>query len=341
MTEKRHKLEVLVLALILTLLVFLTYGLFFLNFSWWQPAVFPPVEAEELTELLPEEPVYSSAPPGRAELISPFNPAGGLAAPPGYPKLIKSNDGQAEFVTAGDKTQAVIVKSQNTKNKNPPLGRVFISSIFPSTGPSGDLIVIKGSGFSDDNNFVLFGNMNGFDSDGTPKNVWGPFPAETGQISFLTPALDRGGKICVEPEVCDKTEAKDLPDGPYRILVANENGVSNSLTYKLKNNPPATTTELTLVDNRAKIEMIIGERLAINFGEGFEWEVDFGNSKIFSILPEVEPSLERGFQRKYIATRNGLTEIKAVGRPLCRDYSPACLTPDIEFGVTVNVKKAD
>ena len=331
------------MAFVLTLLIFLTYGVFFLNFLWWQPAVFPPVEAEELTEVLPEEPTYSPAPPGQAEFISPFNPAGGLSAPPGYPKLIKSNDGQAEFVTAGDtQARAVIVKSQSLKESDKlPRGQVFISSIFPATGPSGDLVVIKGAGFSDDNNFVLFGDMNGFDSDGTPNNVWGPFPAEADQISFLAPALDRGGKICVEPKICDKTEAKDLPDGPYRILVANENGVSNSLTYKLKNNPPATTTELTLVDNRAKIEMTIGERLAINFGEGFEWEVDFGNSKIFSILPEVEPSLERGFQRKYIATRNGLTEIKAVGRPLCRDYTPACLTPDIEFGVTVNVKKAD
>ncbi|HPV33677.1 MAG TPA: hypothetical protein PLS91_02260 [Candidatus Paceibacterota bacterium] len=105
MTEKSYSLEMILLAFVLILLILLTYGygMFFLNFYWGQSVVLSPVEAEELAEPPFEEAIYSPAPPGRAQFISPFSPTGGLGAPPDYPKLIRLGDDQPKFVMSGER----------------------------------------------------------------------------------------------------------------------------------------------------------------------------------------------------------------------------------------------
>jgi hypothetical protein len=95
-----------------------------------------------------------------------------------------------------------------------------IDSLSPSTGPIGTQVIVHGAGFSSAQNIVLFDDSGAIaflvSNDGTTITFTVP--------AHLTPYCFYSTPPCGVPQM--NVELKQ-----YRITVANDGGVSNSLTF--------------------------------------------------------------------------------------------------------------
>lgn len=95
------------------------------------------------------------------------------------------------------------------------------------------------------------------------------------------------------------------------------------------------TVTVTLDDNGKTINLKQGERLLLQLGEGYNWELTVSDQAV--LIPVMGVMLIRGAQGLYDTTFRGKSEISGQGDPTCLSEQPACSLPSIDFKVTVVV----
>ena len=94
---------------------------------------------------------------------------------------------------------------------------------------------------------------------------------------------------------------------------------------------------ITLADNGNTFIVHPGDSFLLNLGmDTFDWTVTIDNQNIISREKNVMPI--RGAQGVYQASTPGQAVLSAVGDPLCRNSTPACMSPSILFQVTLIVQ---
>ncbi len=94
---------------------------------------------------------------------------------------------------------------------------------------------------------------------------------------------------------------------------------------------------ITMADNGKTFLVHPGDGFLLNLGmDTFDWTVTIDDQNVISREKNVMPI--RGAQGVYQAINAGQTVLSAVGDPLCRNSTPACMMPSLMFKVTVIVQ---
>jgi IPT/TIG domain-containing protein len=93
-----------------------------------------------------------------------------------------------------------------------------ITALFPPAGPIGTLITIQGTNFARRNNFIQFHSAD-------TSFASGPINSETGNVLQLP--------VTTCPSYEPQCPGFYPSPGIYRVMVENENGLSNEATFKL------------------------------------------------------------------------------------------------------------
>ena len=93
---------------------------------------------------------------------------------------------------------------------------------------------------------------------------------------------------------------------------------------------------VTLDDNGKTITLAQGDRLLLQLGEDYTWELSISDQAVLSRVMGV--MLIRGAQGLYDTLFRGKSVITGQGDPTCLSEQPACLKPSIQFEVTVIVQ---
>ena len=83
------------------------------------------------------------------------------------------------------------------------------------------------------------------------------------------------------------------------------------------------------------IAMQKGQSFLLSLTDFYVWQVDIIPAEVLSKNQKITPA--KGEQGVFIARKAGKTTLKAVGKPICRDATPACERPDILFTLHVVV----
>ena len=92
---------------------------------------------------------------------------------------------------------------------------------------------------------------------------------------------------------------------------------------------------ITLADNGSTITLNIGQTFLLNLGDEYTWGVTVDDPGILS--REVNILVIKGAQGVYKANAPGKTNLTATGDPPCRQSTPPCMAPSIEFQIQVIV----
>ncbi|MHB9031772.1 MAG: hypothetical protein ACYC6L_01865 [Anaerolineae bacterium] len=99
---------------------------------------------------------------------------------------------------------------------------------------------------------------------------------------------------------------------------------------------PGGSQQITLGDNNKTITLAVNERVLLNLGEGYTWNVTVADQSVISRVVNI--TVIRGAQGVYEAHKAGQTTLTAVGDPACRTAKPPCEQPSRSFSVTIVVK---
>jgi hypothetical protein len=127
---------------------------------------------------------------------------------------------------------------QNLYDENNSTQKILkILSLAPSSGPAGTNVTIQGGGFTAVGNQIMFGDTSSMTrQDGTPANVIATADSPDGlTLSFTVPATGPAGILCSGiPKHCVAISAIRNVPGLYRVSVANNNGISNTVVFEIK-----------------------------------------------------------------------------------------------------------
>jgi len=146
-------------------------------------------------------------------------------------------------------------------------------------------------------------------------------PVCTCPTSKATPA--QAGKVSPDHIICNCPILLVTPGDP---------------TSAVESNPQVIPAGgLTLADNGNTFIVHPGDSFLLNLGmDTFDWTVTIDNQNIISREKNVMPI--RGAQGVYQASSPGQAVLSAVGDPLCRNSTPACMSPSLLFQVTLIVQ---
>ena len=115
--------------------------------------------------------------------------------------------------------------------------------------------------------------------------------------------------------------------------------VASPTPVKVMLTDPATDGGLivTLADQGQTINMTVGQSFLLKLGADYTWNIAISDESVISRTPRIIP-LEHGAQGIYDVNAAGTTTLTAAGDPVCRQATPACSTPSIQFSITVVVK---
>lgn len=86
---------------------------------------------------------------------------------------------------------------------------------------------------------------------------------------------------------------------------------------------------VTMDDVGQTITMKRGQSFQLGLTDGYDWQVELDPAGVVSRNQKITPA--RGDQGVYVARMTGKTTLRAIGKPVCRDVTPACERPDILF----------
>ena len=94
---------------------------------------------------------------------------------------------------------------------------------------------------------------------------------------------------------------------------------------------------ITLADNGKTFLIHTGDGFLLNLGmDVYDWTVSIDDQNVISREKNVMPI--RGAQGIYQGMSQGQTVLSAVGDPLCRTSTPACMMPSLIFKITIIVQ---
>jgi hypothetical protein len=136
-----------------------------------------------------------------------------------------------------------------------------------------------------------------------------------------TPAAP--GKVSPDHIICNCPVLLITPGDPTSVVGSNPQAI------------PANG--ITLVDNGKTFLVHPGDGFLLNLGmDVYDWSVTIDDQNVISREKGVMPI--RGAQGIYQAMAPGQAVLSAVGDPLCRNSTPACMLPSMMFQVTVIVQ---
>jgi hypothetical protein len=149
-----------------------------------------------------------------------------------------------------------------------------------------------------------------------------------------------------EPE-CTCPNRITPPPQPPAGKVSPDHGICNcpvilvppSVTITgFESTPQAVPSDgITLVDNGKTFIVHPDESFLLSLGmDIYDWTVSIDDQNVLSREKNVMPI--RGAQGVYQAGGSGQAVLSAVGDPLCRNSTPACMLPSLIFKVTVIVQ---
>ena len=149
-------------------------------------------------------------------------------------------------------------------------------------------------------------------------------PVCTCPTSMVTPVQPPAGSVSPDHIICNCPMILVPPSVP-----TSGGGSSPQVT------PPGG---ISLAENGKTFIVHPGDSFLLNLGmDVFDWTVIIDNQNVISREKNVMPI--RGAQGVYQAATPGQAVLSAVGYPLCRNSTPACMTPSMLFAVTVIVQK--
>ncbi|HEX5458006.1 MAG TPA: plastocyanin/azurin family copper-binding protein [Candidatus Nitrosotalea sp.] len=95
------------------------------------------------------------------------------------------------------------------------------------------------------------------------------------------------------------------------------------------------TKIITLVDNNQQIDLQKGQRMVLNLGKIYDWNVNIGNDTVISRVPNI--MVMQGVQGIFEAHNVGETTLEATGDPPCLKATPRCAMPSILFQINIIV----
>jgi predicted secreted protein len=93
---------------------------------------------------------------------------------------------------------------------------------------------------------------------------------------------------------------------------------------------------VTLADSGKTITLKVGENFLLKLGNDYTWNINVSDESVISRVKNVMVIL--GAQGIYDALKPGTAVLSATGDPQCRQATPACAAPSIQFSVTVVVQ---
>jgi hypothetical protein len=111
-------------------------------------------------------------------------------------------------------------------------------------------------------------------------------------------------------------------------------------TDKPQQSPIPVTTgvmaTITDADNQRTIQLAVGGTFQLKLNSRMNWSIAIDDQQILAPVPNAK--LDAGVQAIYQALRAGRTELWASGEPPCRQATPPCMMPTIEFHLTIVVQ---
>ena len=148
-------------------------------------------------------------------------------------------------------------------------------------------------------------------------------PVCTCPTSMVTPTQPPAGFVSPDYVICNCPVILVPPPVP---------------TMGIGSNPQTIPANgITLGENGKIFILHPGESFLLNLGmEVYDWTVTIDDQNVLSRVKNI--MVIRGAQGVYQATSLGIAVLSAVGDPLCRNSTPACMAPSILFKVTVIVQ---
>jgi len=127
-------------------------------------------------------------------------------------------------------------------------------------------------------------------------------------------------------------------------VVSSGGGVSNTLSGTPA--PVDLTTPLTAdatgslavtqMDSGRTLMMQVGQRFLLNLGEAYDWSFSIDDQTIVSRVVNILTI--RGSQGIFEAHQAGTTILHAAGDPPCRQSTPPCMMPSVDFQIQITVQ---
>jgi hypothetical protein len=99
--------------------------------------------------------------------------------------------------------------------------------------------------------------------------------------------------------------------------------------------PPGGGLIVGIQDQGRTVVMHVGDRFLLQLGEVFDWTVTSSDDTVVGRVPNV--TVIRGAQGLYEGRKIGEATLNAIGDPLCRTNTPACMVPSISYTLHVQV----
>ncbi len=94
--------------------------------------------------------------------------------------------------------------------------------------------------------------------------------------------------------------------------------------------------EVTLEDNGKSFFMLAGSSFLMKLGDQYDWEIVSNDQTILDRVKNI--AVVRGAQGVYQGVKAGTVTLQAAGDPVCRNATPPCGMPSIQFKITIVVK---
>jgi len=92
---------------------------------------------------------------------------------------------------------------------------------------------------------------------------------------------------------------------------------------------------VTLSDNNQTITLHVNDTFLLKLGNDYQWNIQIDHPKVVSRVVNI--MVVRGAQGVYRAHEAGTATLTATGDPTCRQATPPCMIPSIQFTLHIQV----
>lgn len=90
---------------------------------------------------------------------------------------------------------------------------------------------------------------------------------------------------------------------------------------------------VTFADTNGSLQVVTGDRLRLELGQGYQWSVQTSNSDVLARVTDPAGNSQGTYEARAV----GEAQLTATGTPTCASSTPACAMPSLSFRLRVNV----